>query len=223
MSKKVGVLLVFVLFGVLLLSSSFSGVLAQLDLGDLEGVQEGIEAGTDIIKEEKGSFLWERWKEYITQDNPVFSRVNWFLEKISFLFVFLFARAYELSIGLFFIIVLWLFTLFSIEKYTVLVPFLKEGWQRFLPALALTIILAQVKIYHYVSIGISKILFYRKGFIWTFMTFLVVIVFVILYYKGNVLLSKYLKARKEEGEKEGLKERVEKGEAFIKGMKKAAG
>jgi hypothetical protein len=222
MNKKAGVLLVFVLLGVLLLSSSFSGVLAQLDLGDLEGVEEGIEAGTDIIKEEKGSFLWERWKEYITEDNPVFSRVNWFLDKVSPVFLFLLARPYELSMGFFFAVVLWLFTLFSIERYMVLIPALEEGWQQFLPALGATVVLAHTKAFNYLSIGINKILFYRKSSIWVFMTFLVVIVFVILYYKGNSVLAKYLKARREKGEKAKLEERVERGESVMRGIKEAA-
>lgn len=185
---------------------------------DIDKLEANVEKIREFTEEDRFNFLAEQWKELFLGSRIV-SGVDSFLKQINILFLIFFGRSYALSLELLIAIVLWFLTWSVLSKYMKGVPFLKEGWQYIVASLILTIILAQAQVFNFISATLVKIIFLKSSVAWTLVTIVVVIVALIIYSKINSMIAAKMKKGKEAQKKKGLETKVEKQEAFIKGIK----
>ena len=202
------------------------GVFAQVDsTGVKEGVDELRDKYEDVkktkeqIEEEKLDFLGNKWREFL-KGNEFIAKFDSFLKKSNIVFVVFFARNYEMSVEMFFVLVLWSITFISLIKYMV---WFKEGWQKFALALGSVVILSHIQLFNIVSRGMFKLMFYKKGALWVFLSIVIIIVIVMLYYYINKLIAKSLEDSKKAREKAELEMKVKKIEEREKSIVKASG
>ena len=216
MRKKVCVLVLLFLLVSVIFSSGF--VLAQ----GLEGIKEAGEKIGELeetIEEKRAEFLRTRWQEFFLGIS-VISKVDSFLKKINFVFIGLFSRNYEFSLELFFAIFLWFIVLLSFERYTQAIAVLSKGWQRFLAALAATVILAHIRLFNLIAKAIMTVIFLPSKWYWSLINTVLIIAGIVGFYYVNRLLGKYFVMMKQMQQAAEMKGRIGITEAFIKGVKK---
>ena len=220
--KKTGVLF----FALILLISSFTyaqsnvSVNASNSSGNLSDnfssgsgdIGEQIQHGKDFVEEQKYNFLATQWKDFFLR-NKFIAPVNVFFEKINIVFVILFARDWSFSLEMLFVFMLWLFTLLSLGSYA-RAFLIKVGWQRFLFSLGGTIILAQARIFNYISKGAIKVIFYKSSTGWNIVMFILLMFAIYVYFAINKMVSKSIKAKKEQQKKALMEKRTESLEKF---------
>lgn len=201
------------LFVFLLLASVlFSFVSA--DLGDsgeqlqntLENVSVTVDKTRDVIDNQKFDSLGTQWKEYLLE-NKIIASVDEILHLIDPLIVVLFARHYDLSLTLFFALLMWLFTLiWTTQAARALVR--SEFFQPLL-GLIFTVLLAHLQLFNKLSEVAFKLLFYRSSPLWSFMIFILFIVLLVVYLYAGRILAKYLKQARDLREKKELQRGVQ--------------
>jgi len=210
-------LLIFLIVSLLLVSS----VLAQNET-PAPGAEELLEKTGElerIVGEGDWDYLGERWRALFLTSS-VINSIDEFLQDIDIVFVVLMARHYSLSLEFFLAVILWVFILLSVESYSTMFPFVKEGWQRVIFSFAGATIIAQTRVLNLIILGITKILFYKKNFWWVFAAVAVSIVFFFVFLKFNKYISAYLEATRKKKAEKALEARVGETEAFVEGVRK---
>jgi hypothetical protein len=195
--KRAGVLFLFIIL--------LSGFVLAADLGDqvksgvdkIEGVKNGIEDTKAQIDSEGVSF-WEGQLRELLLSNRYWKAVDDRFTQSNLLFLVLFARSWSLSFGMLFSFILWLFVLLSLISYSQVI--FKRYWQRFLGAFALTIVLAHIQFFNFLTSTAGKIISYKDSIFWNVFTFLLILFLIIfcfvLYMSLNKVLKKSLDSQK---------------------------
>jgi len=231
--KRIGVLL----FVFLLVFGLFGGVFAQ---DDSQGLGEQVDDFQEDIEDIR-AFDWDEYKEqhYVGNDfefrdfflkSKSIARVDSFLKKLDPLFVILFARKYTISLGMLFVFMLWLFTLLSLTSYTSAfehVGFEDYGLSNFVKSvlpLVITVLLAQIQVFNYVTQGIIKAIFGvfgDAGPLWSLLMAVLLFGAVIGYYFLNRHFAKALKKVREKKKEHEDSLKLKKLEERDKAIKKA--
>ncbi|MBM3206886.1 MAG: hypothetical protein FJZ43_04680 [Candidatus Staskawiczbacteria bacterium] len=186
--------------------------------GQIEGAVEGLENNVTKIKEftekDKWEFIGLQWKEFLLK-NKMIAGIDAFFTKINIVFVVLFARDWSISLEMFFVFMLWVFTLISLYGYF---SFFKSNLIRWLSCFAGVIILAQVRVFYYISFGLNKILLYKSSLWWRSLTFIVCTGLIVLYFMINKVISKKLEQIREKNLQLEKDLKVQKVEAFQEGL-----
>lgn len=211
--------LVFVLFAILLVSSVFgqTGGAEDQIKETIGTIEKNISTAREFTEADKWNFLGAQWKEFLLKNKAIAS-VDSFFTKINIVFVILFARSWNISLEMFFIFLLWIFTLISLIGYTNIF-LVKSNIQRFFVALALTIVLAQVKLFYYISVGLNKLILYKSSSWWKFTIFVVIIAGFFIYLILNKEIAKLIKENNEKNKIMSLEEKTKKLEKFKEGIK----
>lgn len=206
-AKKVLLLFVFVLFVSPFLFK------ASAQPGIPSGIEEEGEKVTNVAgriqefaSEEHWEYVGEAWKQRLLEI-PAIKKMDEVFTKLNPLFVFLFARDYVLSFALFIAFLIWLFTALSIEGY---LYFIENKSLKALGAFALTIVIAHMQIFNYLSQGALNAMFYRSEWWWSVISAVLILAAIVLYLLVNKIFAKKIRKRKEENEKEETKHRVKK-------------
>ena len=120
-----------------------------------------------------------------------------------------------------FIFLLWVFTAISLYGYTNCF-LIKSSFQKFFIALALTIVLAQARLFYFISTGLIKVILFKSSPWWKSLTLVVVLGGLVVYLMVNKSISKSLIKAREKRDKELLEEKVKKTEKFQENMVKVA-
>jgi len=203
------------LFGLILLVCLVSAQLGDVE-DQVEGVVNNLENNITKLKEftekDKWDFIGSQWKEFLLK-NKVIAGVDAFFTKINIVFVVLFAHDWTISLEMLFVFLLWIFTLLSLYGYANCF-LIKSSFQRFLIALGLTIVLAQARLFYFISQGLIKVVLYKPSPWWKSLIFLCVIIGLIVYLFVNKAISKSLIKAREKRDKEIIEEKVKKVEKF---------
>jgi len=176
MNKKVGgysLIIIFVIIGFVFLTD-VSGQTGGLG----EGVMNATEDLQEAIDERRWEYLGEEWKE-ILLNNKAIEIFDSGMRKINFLYVFLFAEDYDLSITLVFAILLWIF-FFTVSGKTLAVFATFSKWVSWVIAFIITVILAHLGVFEGISLLLFKVIFYKEG-IWGWISFVIFLVAFILF------------------------------------------
>ena len=199
--------LILVLFALIILGTGVFAIsfIYALDYSDassqIDNAQQQIENVTGQF-ENKWDYLQQEWKTMLLK-NKFISSIDSFFTKVNLVFVVLFAENYSLiSLNLWLVIILWI--LFAVITMNALKAQMNlDLGIGFLIGVSISIIFAQLKIFHIIVTFVLKIAFapelwYVRLIIWLF---IFVGLFVIYYV--SIILDKYLeKSRKENAEKE---------------------
>lgn len=163
-------LFIFICFA--LTSSQINFIVAQDDI--IEDIP-----GSELINKfaEDNNYLIREWKNIIFQ-NPAVVKIDSFLQKISFIFVFFFGEPYSLSITLWLVIILWFYFFFNfikvLKNHT---PFPK--YICIIVSFALVVILAQMQSLHGIAERIIWFVVSREASIWRWISVLGIILILI--------------------------------------------
>ncbi|MEK6898648.1 MAG: hypothetical protein AABW79_00955 [Nanoarchaeota archaeon] len=172
----------------------------------------------DFAEQDQGAFLREQWKTFFLENSAI-ANVDSFLQSISSLFLVILAVDYSFSLNFFFILILWIMTLFIAFNYLVL--FKEKPYLRWVFALGSVVILAQIRLFSLVSSLLSKLLFYRVEWWWSLLSWLVVFIVLAVYYIVNKKLARVLQATRAEKEKAEMKQDVKKVKILTDSIKSA--
>ncbi len=202
---KTKILLIF-LFGLLLINS-FYFIYAGNPLGDVDDKIEKIESAKDKVDElgqqTRDERFWnEKWeylgKEYpkLLLRSPFVRAINSFLSRFSMVFRILFGMDYSLSLILFFVVVFWIWTLFTLWGIIKASGIVGEKFN-FIASLLIVIVLAQLKFFENLVIFLGNLVF-APQYAWTrFLVFIMVCLGFIFLNIGDKRLMKFLEERKE--------------------------
>lgn len=179
---------------------------------------EQIRSTIDKANEGQFTYLSEQWQEFFL-NNTYISIINSRLETLDPLFIIVLAREYSFSLMTFFIFLIWLFTFLWIPRW---LYFFQNEWLRYTGAFALSISLAHIQVYHYVALGMVKLLYFRHNAWWSIAIFVFLIVALVLYLFIMRYLSVYIKRAREHNEKRGIETRVKRIETEINAQDSAA-
>ena len=228
MKKKTRVLILLILLlGIAFLFFSFAS--AQDELAEAEEEIEGlVEGGQKVTKkvESTGKFLEEKKWQYLGGEwrktflnNTFIASLDYVLNQLDFVFFIVIGEEYNLSMNFLFAVVIWLSFFVIFADIFKLYSFSFEYTSSII-AFGLSVIIAHLGVYSWLSAGLFKIIFYKTG-IWSWVLPLLVLLAYILifFYVRNFIKFKIIKKLKAQ-EKETLEHKVEKHEAFIKGVEK---
>ena len=205
LGRKKGVLIVFVILS-LLIVSQIHFALAQVDttgfeeaadkiLDEAERRQKQLEGFTE---KDKWVYLSEEWKKTLLQ-NKFVKGLDTFLRKINFVFLILFGQDYDLSLTLGFTAIFFLFFMLSFFMiFGVFSPFSPSVSA--LLSIGFSIILSQIQVNRLFAETAFKIIFYREG-AWGWISFVLLLVLIILILSLENGFASSVKARKEAEEK----------------------
>lgn len=218
----------FGVFIVLLLLSSFvtadtPGGISSEDLENdsvVQGVRRLQNATEGFGDKERWEYLAEEWKATLLKSEKI-AAINSFLEKLSPVFFLLFGQGYELSLILLMVIVLWIF-FFSTFSRGLEVKFSKGV--SIVMGLALTLILAHLKVLNLLATTLFKIVFFKDG-IWGWIALFIffVVLFLLIRYLRLIIwkIGRWFKKTREEKEKWDEKFERELMKRRMKSMEKA--
>ena len=183
MNKKI----LFSVFAFIFLVSTLSFIFVQASLDDfgrkIEETGKKMEEGSKKIERlSKEDYKWkvlsENWREILLK-NPVIAKVDYVLKKGNVVFLVLFGRDYSLSLTLLFLIIIWFY--FWNQFYKILSTFSTFGNSTSLIiSLGMTIILAQIKTFDWISEMLFKFIFYREG-AWGWLWYLISVGAILLF------------------------------------------
>jgi len=188
------------LFGFLLVSSVYAGSL-----------ESNVSKIKEFTEKDKWEFIGAQWKEFLLK-NKVIAGADLFFTDINIVFVIFLGMNWSLSLQMLFAVMFFAFTFISLISYSKLK--FKNGWNVLLVSLGVTVIIAQARIFSYLSAGAVKIILYKSGAVWSSVMFIVIMGALFAYLILNREISKSLKKAKEKREKEELKRKVKKTEEF---------
>jgi len=189
--------------------------------GDAPGLGDVIGKNASAIIGDLSSgdtdFLLNKLKELFLE-NKFISKMDTFFKKINGVFVFLFAQNYSFSLEMFFVVVLWLLTFFSLLGYAE--AFIINKGYCLASSLAATIILSWMKIFNFVSLWFVNFVFYKAdSFLFSFFTFLLIFVLLFSYIYINKMFAGRIKKDKEKERQKRIEIKVATQGKFIEGMK----
>ncbi len=201
-----------------------SFISAQDLAGRIDETRDNLENTREVVDEAKYNFLSDQWKEVFLQ-NKFVAAMDQRLQDINILFVVFFGRNYSLSLEMFLVLLMWLFTFLSLPAYfsaapSYLVLSKKEGLM-WLAALAGATLIAHLQLYNFLAGAAIKLMFYRSGGLWSFMTFIVIIVMIMIYFYFAKYIGLKIKATQKRNRDNGFEDRVLVLEAYKKGMSRA--
>lgn len=219
MMKRLNILFIFII-SFLLIGSLIKITSGQNDetpgLDDVLG--EGASDTADDLSSGDTDFLLTKWKDLFL-NNKFVSRLDAFFHKINGVFVFLFAQDYSFSLQMFFVVVVWILTFFSLLGYAG--AFLQNEGYKLIISLGATIILAWIKIFNVVSLWLIKVIFYKTDSgLFSFFTFLLIFVLLFVYIYINKMFAGKIKKDKEKEQQKLTQIKVETQGKFIEGVKK---
>lgn len=169
------------------------------------------------IDDNNWNYTSDAWTSYLLK-NEFIARANFAFNKLNFLFVFLLARDYRLSITLFFAFLFWIFTLLSLAQFR----FFSRKEVDWIISVIVTIILAHSQIFNLIANQMYKAVFYKNNPLWSFMIFILMIVFTTVYLMIFRIFAKMFRQTKEKKELKKVKEKVDTQGKFIEGVEKGA-
>ncbi|MBU1136496.1 MAG: hypothetical protein KJ559_03235 [Nanoarchaeota archaeon] len=200
----------FILISLLILNLVIINlVLAQespIDIGKLNpetGLPEGVPsdlAGVQEIAKTKWDYLGKEWQKILLK-NPVVSKIDSALAKVSFVFVILFGMPYSLSLTLLVIIILWFFFFFKFAEIFKNFSAFSES-ASWVISLALVIFMAQTKVLQKITEWLGWLVFAKKEWWWNLSMIILLVFLFILFYKLSSAYAKKIKEQKEEIEKQ---------------------
>ena len=210
MMLRRGLFFVFVLLLVLPIAVGQGGLDGVDEIQeDVAKVQNIVGAVGEISEDEKYEFLKEGWTDWFSK-NKVLGPVHRTMEKGSIGFLILFGKHYSLSLELLFSIGLWFATWLFLSGF---LYFFKEGWQKTLGALALTIIMAQMQLFNLAATGLFKIMFYKQSFWWSLISLIVIGGGIFGYNRVGDMISKTLEAAREKAKAAKMELDVNRGKS----------
>jgi len=175
---KEGFVFVF-LFLVLL--GSFGVFAAEGDLADQladDPIVEGTEELVDFYEEKRWEYLSEQWKELLLKNRAV-SGVDRTFRAINPVFVILFGQDYDLSLSLFFVVLIWIFfTLYFHYIFLGFSPF-SQGVSLVIGVI-LSIVLAQLGFFALIAEWVFKLIFFKTGF-WSWIAVFIFFIFYVIF------------------------------------------
>ncbi len=159
---------IIIFLSAVLIFSQVCFVLAQTPPGlDQETIQndnvvKGVQQLQNFTDKDRLDYLSKEWQELLLQ-NRYISAADSFFKNLNWAFLFLFGRNYELSLALFFAVLMWLATFSMLPRFFV---FLREMWMRYLAAFGGTVILAQLQLFNAVSNLLIRVYFYKFEWWW---------------------------------------------------------
>ena len=211
--------LILLILSLAFVSAQLAGVEDQIE-GVVDNLENNITKIKGFTERDKWDFIGSQWKEFLLK-NKVIAGVDAFFTKINIVFVVLFAHDWAISLEMLFIFLLWVFTAISLYGYTNCF-LIKSSFQKFFIALALTIVLAQARLFYFISTGLIKVILFKSSPWWKSLTLVVVLGGLVVYLMVNKSISKSLIKAREKRDKELLEEKVKKTEKFQENMVKVA-
>ncbi|MEM3091832.1 MAG: hypothetical protein QXD05_01740 [Candidatus Pacearchaeota archaeon] len=153
--------------------------------------------------EEKWDYLGKEWRLIILK-NPAVSSIDNFLKRISPIFVIVLGEPYDLSLIFFGIVFLWIFFLnffYNIFKNSFLSDILPGRSILVIPFL-LVVGIAQTGLFRELIIFLGRFAFSPESKLARIIFFIGLILIFYLIHSFSIILSRYMKAKKEENEKE---------------------
>ena len=235
MKKKIEVLILLMLLLGITLFFNFALASAQ---GELEKVEKNIEGfvekgeqvtkkvedTSEFLEEKKWQYLGGEWRKTLL-NNALIAALDNALNRLDFVFFIVTGEEYSLSMAFLFTLVIWA-SFFVIIAYIfkLYTPF--SEYVTWIVAFCFSVIIShlplpstELTIYQAISTPLFKIIFYKTG-IWSWvlpLLGLLVYIFIFVYLR-NFLKFRIKKKLETEG-KENLEHKVEKHEAFIKGVR----
>jgi len=211
--------LVFVCFGILLLSSVLSSVMAQIPETITEEELAELNKITVVADPQNWGELLESWKQSFLQ-NEFITGINSFFTSINVVFLVLFGENYSMSLFMFFVIVFWVFFLIQLAGILRMTSIFSK-WVSMIIAFGLTIVLAQVKLYS----ALSNLLF-NNSFILNAESWVGALIYVgiivLLVFLGSVskIVEKKLEKNRELFEEEKAKFNRNILDTYVSGIRK---
>ncbi len=190
----------FCIYVILVFGLSFFVYAQQEDITDTskaDAEAKKILSETEKIRDFTGSagsdYLSERWKQSFLK-NKFVAGIDNFFRDINLLFVILFGSNYDFSLTLIFLILLWIFFLFIFSNILSSYTAFSAGISFFI-ALAINVILAQLKFFSLISIFLINIVFSREG-VWRVIGFIVLIFSIIFFFVLIMLILKKMQGKR---------------------------
>ncbi|MEK6875176.1 MAG: hypothetical protein AABX30_00670 [Nanoarchaeota archaeon] len=193
-------LFLFFIFSILVLP-----LIVSQDLGDagdeLQGQVDELEEAKNKYSEttyweDKWDYLEKEWKAILLKNKIIFT-LDSFFTKINFIFKFLFAMDYSISIILFGIIFLWLFVFVDVGGLIKSWGIVGEGFLPYIASFFISVVFSWIKLFESIILIFGRLIFSPK-YTWVrfFIFFAIFIGFIILQYL-TAIFSKFLKAKRE--------------------------
>ncbi|MBD3252435.1 hypothetical protein GF386_01760 [Candidatus Pacearchaeota archaeon] len=148
----------------------------------------------------RAEYLRQQW-EKIIENNLVMSAVHNTFQEIDIVFVVLFGMHYEISLTLFFVILLWI--IIALKMPDIIKSLTKlSTLPSFAIAMGIPIILAQIQVLRYFAELLVKFLFYQEAALARFFAAIVIFLVIIIIYALEEQIAEYLKQKEEQKEKE---------------------
>lgn len=206
---------------IFLLLTSFVIAVNGLEEG-VEGVKGTAEDIQSFTEKERWEYLSSEWKEILLKSNSI-STIDSFFRKIDFVFFLFTGEHYDLSLTLFFSVLLFIF--FFVIFGRIFANFSTfSTWVSYVIAFALAVALAHLRVYDFLSLLIFKVLFYREGvWSWVFFGIMLLFYFILLVYLKTLIwiIGRQLKRSREEREKWDAMFEREVFRTKMKGMERA--
>lgn len=194
------------IFGIIVLALFFLNLFSII-LTIAQDTPPGMPAGfgqdpSEVIQKAKNNtqtsweYLGKEWQAMLLK-NKVISKIDGFLQKISFVFFALFGMPYSLSITLLAVILLWFWFFFEFGKiFRDFSAFSEKiAW---IFSFALVVIMAQTQMLKQIAEWLGWLIFSKKNMIWNIAISLIIIfVFILIY----ILTKKFGGKFREDNEK----------------------
>lgn len=180
------------------------------------GLEDKVDNVKSFTEQDRLDYLTGRWQELLLKI-PVVSKINDFFIKIDLFFVIFFARSWEISMDMFFTVILWFaFWLFFFNMLNGLIG--KDKWYLvWIISLLGTVGLAWTQFINFLASLTTKLVFYKSG--WTnIILFVLVLVLIVILSALGKRVSKNVGKNNENSEEEQLKKDVESWKAYRQGM-----
>ncbi len=203
---------VFVFAFLFLFLASLPLVLSAPNL-TIDNAINQLQDNPDKLQNISYNYLADQWKEILLKNRLVaafdtaFTQFNWF-------FAVFFARNWSLSLEFLFAFLLWTFTYLSLQSYVS--AWFDKDWAKVAAAFAGTVIVAHLQIYNYLSKSAIRVIFYKSSFVWSLLTFMMVMGLLYLYLYINHRYSKALKNARERRERLEADAEIRASKAFRK-------
>jgi len=170
--------------------------------GNIKDTIKSVEKTSGYIIGGKWGKLGEQWGEFLINKTFV-GGINSAFKKGDIVFVVLTGSHYSLSVLTLFGVMLWFFFFMSFSN--ILINFSRfNAWTSFIIGLALSIVIAQFKVYAKISVFMVKLVFSTSG-LWGIVSFvfLIILYFAVMFYIGNIIrgIGGWIKEQVEKGKK----------------------
>lgn len=209
--RRIGVFL-FILAFISLVSGQIGDIEGKIDEG-VENLERNVSKVKEFGQKEKWEFIGVQWKEFLLK-NKMIAGIDAFFTKINLVFVVLFGIDWSLSLTMFFVFFLWLFTLISITKYF----YVDSKLLRFVYSLLCVTVLAQLHFFSSLSSLASELVFLKVSPLWRTFFIFIIFLFIFLWYKLNSIFAFYFEKRRKNLIEQKARFNEKKIEKVVKGI-----